>query len=101
MDKYSSQNLPNIVKSTLAADRCFDSPVFMTPPRGDISMKVNGNTQIPNLAVYSALYAIIFGISIWLLIAHKESPTNWFLYTAMLGSVLAGLIKFAVHSRKQ
>ena len=64
-------------------------------------MKVNGNTQIPNTIVYAALYAIIFGVSIWSLIAHKESPTNWLAYAAMIGSVLAGVIKFAVHSWKQ
>jgi hypothetical protein len=64
-------------------------------------MRVNGNTQIPNLVVYAALYAIIFGVSMWALIAHKESPTNWLAYAAMIGSVLAGVIKFAVHSRKQ
>ena len=71
------------------------------PPPGDISMKVDRKTQVPNLVVYAAIYAIIFGISIWLLIAHKESPTNWLLYVAMIGSVLAGLVKFIVHSRKQ
>jgi len=64
-------------------------------------MKVNGNTQIPNIIVYAALYAIIFGVSIWSLIAHRESPTNWLAYAAMIGSVLAGVIKFAVHSWKQ
>ncbi|HWN07930.1 MAG TPA: hypothetical protein VNO50_01350 [Pyrinomonadaceae bacterium] len=63
-------------------------------------MKVGRKTQIPNLAVYAAMYAIIFGISIWLLITDKESPTNWLLYVAMIGSVVAGLIKFIVHSRK-
>lgn len=64
-------------------------------------MKVDRKTQIPNLVVYTALYALIFGISIWLLIAHKESPTNWLLYVGMIGSVVAGLVKFIVHSRKQ
>lgn len=64
-------------------------------------MKVNRKTQIPNLVVYAALYAIIFGISIWLLITDKESPTNWLLYVGMIGSVLAALVKFIVHSRKQ
>lgn len=64
-------------------------------------MKVDRKTQIPNLVVYAALYAIIFGISIWLLIAHKENPTNWLLYVMMIWSVLAGLVKFIVHSRKQ
>lgn len=62
-------------------------------------MKVSGNIQIPNIVVYATLYVTIFGISIWLLVAHKESSTNWLLYVAMIGSVLAGLIKFAVHSR--
>lgn len=64
-------------------------------------MKVDRKTQIPNLVVYAALYAILFGISIWLLIAHKENPTNWLLYPMMAWSVLAGLVKFIVHSRKQ
>jgi len=64
-------------------------------------MKLSGNVQIPNIVVYAMLYAIIFGISIWLLITHHESPTNWLLYAAMIGSVLAGLIKFAVNSRRQ
>ena len=64
-------------------------------------MKVNRNTQIPNIVVYAALYAIIFGVSIWSLIAHRESPSNWLAYAAMIGSVLAGVIKFAAHSWKQ
>jgi uncharacterized membrane protein YoaK (UPF0700 family) len=64
-------------------------------------MKVNGNTQIPNIIVYAALYAIIFGLSIWVLITDRESPTNWLAYAAMIGSVLVGAIKFAVHSWKQ
>jgi len=64
-------------------------------------MKIGRKTQVPNLAVYAAIYAIIFGISIWLLIANRESPTNWLLYVAMIVSVLAGLVKFIVHSRKQ
>ena len=63
-------------------------------------MKINGNKQIPNIIVYCALYTIIFGISIWLLTFHKESPNNWFLYLAMFGSVFAGLVKFALQSRK-
>ena len=64
-------------------------------------MKMNMKKGIPNLVVYSALYAAIFGISIWLLVFHPESPTNWVLYIAMIGSVLAGLVKFALHSRKR
>ena len=64
-------------------------------------MKVEGKTEIPNLVVYAAIYAIIFGISIWLLIAHKESPSNWLLYVAMIWSILAGFVKFIVHSRKR
>lgn len=53
------------------------------------------------MIVYVALYAIVFGVSIWSLIAHRESPTNWLAYAAMIGSVLAGVIKFAAHSWKQ
>ena len=64
-------------------------------------MKANQRTKVPNFVVYAALYAILFGISIWLLIAHKESPTNWLLWVGMIVSVLAGLVKFIVHSRKQ
>jgi hypothetical protein len=68
--------------------------------QGDIPMKLKANTQIPNGLVYVALYAIVFAISIWMLIVHPESPTNWLAYAAMIGSVFAGAIKFAVHSRK-
>ena len=63
-------------------------------------MKVNGKTQIPNLVVYAALYVVIFGISI-VLITDQESSTNWLAYAAMIGSVLAGAIKLALHSSKQ
>ena len=64
-------------------------------------MKIDMKKKIPNLVVYSALYAAIFGISIWLLVLHDESPTNWVLYIAMIGSVLAGLVKVALHTRKR
>ena len=64
-------------------------------------MKVNGKTQIPNIVVYVALYAILFGVGIWVLIADRESPTNWLVYVGMTYSVLAGVIKFAVHSWKR
>ena len=53
------------------------------------------------MLVYAALYAIVFAISIWSLIAHSDSPSNWFAYAAMIGSVVAGVIKFAVHSWKR
>ena len=64
-------------------------------------MKVNSNTQLPNIVIYAALYFIIFGVSIWVLITDAESPTNWLAYAAIIGSVVAGAIKFALHSRKQ
>lgn len=64
-------------------------------------MKVNLNTQIPNIIVYAALYTIVFGISIWLLIAHSDSPTIWQLYVLIIGAVLSGAIQFAVHSWKK
>ena len=63
-------------------------------------MRLKANTQIPTGLVYAALYAILFAVSIWVLIVDPESPTNWLAYAAMIGSVLAGAIKFAVHSRK-
>ena len=64
-------------------------------------MKIDRNIQIPNIIVYFVVYAVLFGISIWLLAFHKESPNNWFLYLAMVFSVLAGLVKFALQSRKR
>jgi len=64
-------------------------------------MKIDMKKQVPNTVVYLALYAILFGISIWLLVFHGESPTNWLLYPMMIWSVLAGLVKFALHLRKR
>jgi hypothetical protein len=64
-------------------------------------MKVNGNTQIPNLIVYAAAYVIVFGINIWVLISAPESPTNWLAYALMIASVVLGAIKLAIHSWKQ
>ena len=64
-------------------------------------MKIDMKKQIPNTVIYVALYAIVFGISGWLLIFHKESPTNWILYVGLIVSVLAGLVKFALHTRKR
>ena len=63
-------------------------------------MNIDVKKQIPNMVVYLALYAVIFGISIWLLVFHDESPTNWVLYTAMIVSILAGLVRFALHMQK-
>jgi len=63
-------------------------------------MKIDRNIKIPNIIVYFALYAVLFGISIWLLVFHPESPNNWFLYVGMVWSVLAGLVKFALRLRK-
>lgn len=57
--------------------------------------------QIPNLVVYAAVYAILFGVSIWLLTAHKDTPNKWFLYVGMIWAVLAGLVKFILYSRKK
>jgi hypothetical protein len=64
-------------------------------------MKIDGKIQIPNPIVNAALYAIVFGISIWLLVFHKDNPTNGYLYVLMIVSVVAGLVKFALHWRKQ
>ena len=64
-------------------------------------MRIDVKKQIPNMVVYIALYAVVFGISIWLLAFHYESPTNWVLYVAMIVSILAGLVKFALHTRKR
>ena len=64
-------------------------------------MKIDGKIQVPNLIVYAVLYAIVFGVSIWLLVFHKDNPTNWILYIGLPYSVLAGLVKFALHTRKR
>jgi len=63
-------------------------------------MRTAGKIQIPNKVVYLAVYAVLFGVSIWLLIFHP-SPTDWILYAGMIYSILAGLVKFALHTRKQ
>ena len=64
-------------------------------------MKIDrNNKQVPNILVYGVLYALVFGISIWLLVFNNESPTNWTLYPAMAVSVFAGVVKFVLHSRK-
>ena len=64
-------------------------------------MKIDTNKQIPDMVVYAVLYAITFGISIWLLAAHKENPTNWILYVLMGAAVVVGLVKIGFHSRKR
>jgi hypothetical protein len=64
-------------------------------------MRLDRKKKIPNMIVYLALYAAIFGISIWLLVFHNESPTNWVLYIAMIVSVLSGLVRFALLTHKK
>jgi uncharacterized membrane protein YoaK (UPF0700 family) len=64
-------------------------------------MKINRNTQIPNTIVYGVLYAILFGVSIWLLAFHKENPTNWVLYVLMAVALLMGLVHHALDLRKK
>jgi len=64
-------------------------------------MRLDRKKKIPNMVVYLALYAAIFGISIWLLVFHNESPTNWVLYIALILSVLSGVVKFALHTHKK
>jgi len=66
-----------------------------------MSMKMNRNKQIPNVVIYGALYAVIFGVSTWLLAFHEDSPNNWILYVAMIVAVLMALVKLASHSRKR
>ena len=63
-------------------------------------MTISGNKRIPDTSVYIALYAAIFSIGIWLMVFHAESPNNWILYIAMIGSVVAGLAKVALRSAK-
>jgi hypothetical protein len=64
-------------------------------------MRTDMNKRIPNMVVYLGLYAVVFAISIWVLAFHNESPTNWVLCVAMIVSILAGLVKLALHTRKR
>jgi hypothetical protein len=64
-------------------------------------MKIDWNIQIPNRVVYVALYAAVFGISIWLLVFHADSNTDGYLYFAMVVSVLAGFVQVGLNSRKK
>ena len=59
------------------------------------------NIQIPNIVVYSVLFLIIFGISIWLLAFHGDSPTNWILWVTMATAFFASLVRFALPLRKK
>ena len=63
-------------------------------------MKIDKNKQIPDILVLGVLYAVVFGISVWLLVFRSDSPTNWILYPLMGFVVLAGVVKFAWNSRK-
>ena len=60
---------------------------------------INQNTQVDNRLVFGVLYAIVFGISIWLLAFHPESPTNWMVYPLLAAAVCSGLVQIALHSR--
>jgi membrane protein YdbS with pleckstrin-like domain len=62
-------------------------------------MKLDRKNQIPDILVFGVLYAVVFGISIWLLAFKPESPTNWILYPLLAFAVLAAVVKFALHSR--
>jgi membrane protein YdbS with pleckstrin-like domain len=63
-------------------------------------MKINRDAQIPNVLVYVILYAVVFGISFWVLLFHPESSTNWIMYVAMTVAILGAVIKLALHWRK-
>ena len=63
-------------------------------------MKIDKNKQIPDILVFGVLYAVVFGISIWLLVFHKENATNWILYLMIGAAVMAGLVKYGLHFRK-
>ena len=63
-------------------------------------MKIDKNTQVPDILVFGVLYAVVFGISIWLLVFHKDSTTNWILYPLLGAAVLAGAVKFGLHARR-
>jgi len=63
-------------------------------------MKIDRKKQIPDILVFGVLYALVFGISIWLLAFDKESPTNWILYPCMVLALFAGAVKYLLHLRK-
>jgi hypothetical protein len=64
-------------------------------------MTIDRNTRVPDSIVFSVMYAVVFGISIWLLGFRNDSPTNWILYIAMGVAVVAGLLKLGFDSLKK
>lgn len=64
-------------------------------------MTIDRNTRVTDALVYKVIYAVVFGISIWLLGFRNDSPTNWILYVLMALAVIAGLLKLALQSRKK
>ena len=64
-------------------------------------MKIDGKIQIPNAIVYAVLYAVVFGISICLLVFHPDNPTNGYLYVLMIVAAVTGIAKFALNGRKR
>ena len=65
-------------------------------------IKMKLNRQIPNLSVYIALYATIYGISAWVLATDKDLPASHRLlvYLALVGSAFAGVVKYMLHRRR-
>jgi hypothetical protein len=59
-------------------------------------MKIRMNTQIPEWAVYVAVYGILFGVSAFVLIRDPEGSTNLVLYVGMIWAVAAGAVKISV-----
>jgi len=98
-NNYLDRPSKGIVQYSGEPDRPVLHLAFQKPCQGDLSMKIDKNIQIPNMAVYGVLFSLIFGIGIWLLAVQNDSPTNWILYVAMATAILAGLVKFVLHSR--
>ena len=65
-------------------------------------IKMKLNRQIPNLLVYIALYATIYGISAWVLATDKDLPASHRLlvYFALVVPAFAGVVKYMLHRRR-
>ncbi len=66
-------------------------------------MKIDRNRQIPKVIIYVALYAIMFGVDVWLLTNGRERSERdtWIIYISVIGSVFVGSCKLALRTSKR
>ena len=66
-------------------------------------MKVDRNGQIPRVIIYVAVYAVMFGVDVWLLTNGRERSERetWIIYMSVTGSVFVGFCKLALRTSKR